>query len=449
MLTLEQVIKAKETTLKENVSKDNPFLKEGIRLWLDNPTAKHLIVSLKPSKELGYNEEVQVNKLAFSDSEFDQIIKNLYNNWNNKIASISAFHNIRELEYYPEYKEVLKEKEEKEENINADGKNVENTESTVNTSGPAESQNIKTEEPKNAKLNKARQNNSKIIKAFKEVGLDITDLTVKAQNKNGKEYTKASDKLNKLRKTLFGEEFDPFLEDIELSKKDLEEDVEIHSTLNPKLFDENNELLPEVKEKAQQIVDKFIEYVNNKDIEIKVKDIVLLGSNANYNYNDDSDFDLHIIVDDSMDCSEKHLLVIYDALKSLFNDKYDITINGINVEIYVENEYKDPSFSGGIYSLNKGWINEPSVSKIPEIDNKDLNKKLKPWIIKYLKIVKSNNSEEIDKFIDDIHDMRKDSIVKEGEFGIGNLVFKEFRRMGYLDNLKKLKDNLVSKELSL
>lgn len=62
--------------------------------------------------------------------------------------------------------------------------------------------------PKNAKLNKARQNNLKIIKAFKEVGLPADDLTVVAKNKNGKEYRKASDKLNKLRKTLFGEALD-------------------------------------------------------------------------------------------------------------------------------------------------------------------------------------------------------------------------------------------------
>lgn len=62
--------------------------------------------------------------------------------------------------------------------------------------------------PKNAKLNKARQNNLKIIKAFKEVGLPADDLTVMAKNKNGKDYKKASDKLNKLRKTLFGEAFD-------------------------------------------------------------------------------------------------------------------------------------------------------------------------------------------------------------------------------------------------
>ena len=66
----------------------------------------------------------------------------------------------------------------------------------------------KTVEPKNAKLNRARQANLKIIKAFKEIGLATDDLTVTAKNKNGKDYRKASDKLNKLRKTLFGESLD-------------------------------------------------------------------------------------------------------------------------------------------------------------------------------------------------------------------------------------------------
>lgn len=70
-------------------------------------------------------------------------------------------------------------------------------------------------EPKNAKLNKARQANKKIIQAFKEVGLPTNDLTVLAKNKKGKEYKKASDKLNKLRKTLFGESFEDDLDEIE------------------------------------------------------------------------------------------------------------------------------------------------------------------------------------------------------------------------------------------
>jgi hypothetical protein len=70
-------------------------------------------------------------------------------------------------------------------------------------------------EPKNAKLNKARQANKKIIQAFKEVGLATDDLIIVAINKKGKEYKKASNKLNKLRKTLFGESLEVDSDEIE------------------------------------------------------------------------------------------------------------------------------------------------------------------------------------------------------------------------------------------
>lgn len=57
--------------------------------------------------------------------------------------------------------------------------------------------------------------------------------------------------------------------------------------------------------------------------------------------------------------------------------------------------------------------------------------------------------EEIENFIEDIYDLRKESIATEGEYGIGNLVFKECRNREYLDNLRELKNALKSKELSL
>ena len=56
---------------------------------------------------------------------------------------------------------------------------------------------------------------------------------------------------------------------------------------------------------------------------------------------------------------------------------------------------------------------------------------------------------EIENYIEDIYDLRKTSIAKDGEYGIGNLVFKEIRNLGYLDNLKKLKNALKSKKFSL
>lgn len=61
----------------------------------------------------------------------------------------------------------------------------------------------------------------------------------------------------------------------------------------------------------------------------------------------------------------------------------------------------------------------------------------------------TNKLEQINNLIDDLYKLRQDSIEKDGEFGIGNLVFKEFRNMGYLDNLKDLKVQLQSKEMSL
>lgn len=58
-------------------------------------------------------------------------------------------------------------------------------------------------------------------------------------------------------------------------------------------------------------------------------------------------------------------------------------------------------------------------------------------------------SKAISDFIEDLYDLRKESIAKDGEYGIGNLVFKEFRNRGYLDKLKDMKNEERSKELSL
>ena len=56
---------------------------------------------------------------------------------------------------------------------------------------------------------------------------------------------------------------------------------------------------------------------------------------------------------------------------------------------------------------------------------------------------------KIDKYIDDIYDIRKKSIKEEGEFGLNNLVFKEIRRRGYLAELKELRNKKLAQNLSL
>lgn len=54
---------------------------------------------------------------------------------------------------------------------------------------------------------------------------------------------------------------------------------------------------------------------------------------------------------------------------------------------------------------------------------------------------------KIDEFIDDIYLLRKSSIMSEGEYGKGNMVFKELRNNGYLDKLKELKTKLTEKDM--
>ena len=84
---------------------------------------------------------------------------------------------------------------------------------------------------------------------------------------------------------------------IKKQKFELEEDIEKHDELNPVLFDENNNLKPEIKEKVLEIVDEFLREFEENEVELKVKDIILTGSNASYNYTKDSDLDIHIIVE--------------------------------------------------------------------------------------------------------------------------------------------------------
>ena len=227
------------------------------------------------------------------------------------------------------------------------------------------------------------------------------------------------------------------------------EDIEKHDTLNPKLFN-GEELKQEVKEAIQKIVDEFIKELNEDEVNFTLKDIILLGSNVSYNYTKDSDLDIHLIADSSaLDCSESLIDKLYGAYRSIFNKNYDITIKGIPAEIYVELD-EPKAMSNGIYSLNNGWIKKPEVKEIPDLDEEAFDNLFTIWENDYFDLLeRDSTSDEVAQFIENIYELRKESIAEEGEYGLGNLVFKEFRNLGYLDRLKDLRKELKGKELSL
>jgi len=99
--------------------------------------------------------------------------------------------------------------------------------------------------------------------------------------------------------------------------------------------------------------------------------------------------------------------------------------------------------SNGIYSLKNGWLKVPIKDDVPEVD-------LEPELSEWLNAAEDLGSiEAIDDFMDDIYQLRQESILVDGEYGKGNLIFKELRNRGILQSLKDKKVELENKEMSL
>lgn len=246
-------------------------------------------------------------------------------------------------------------------------------------------------------------------------------------------------------KIVFTKNLDPDVANSGPIGKGLGEALEKHDELNPDLW-ENDELKSEVKDKLLEIVNKFKENLSEDDIELDVKDIVIIGSNANYNYTEQSDIDLHIVADTSVYEDQKELAVkLYDAYKRLFNNKYDPTIYGHEVEIYVEPDNIRAN-SNGMYSLNTGWLKFPENTAIPELDEAELQSLVSDY---EEKIQNAESIDEIDSVINDLYILRQQSILSDGEYGIGNQCFKEIRNLGLLKELKDKKVQLETEEMSL
>ena len=216
-----------------------------------------------------------------------------------------------------------------------------------------------------------------------------------------------------------------------------------HDTLNSLIWTDKDELKLEVKAKLKEIANAFIKFLEVP--KEAVEDIVITGSMASYNYTEHSDIDLHIIVDVEKvhkDCpiATEYLM----SKKSEFNQKHDIYIYGIPVELYAE-----PTGVGtvhnGLYSLNKGWIDFP---KKIEPTNNDIAVKAK--YEEYAEAAKEIKEGDLaEKLLDKIKKMRKAGLAEGGEFSVENLVFKRLRDNGIIERLMKVKKQEYDKKLSL
>lgn len=227
----------------------------------------------------------------------------------------------------------------------------------------------------------------------------------------------------------------------------LEEKVEMHDTLNPSIWEKDNHLRPEVKNKLEEIVNEFLIELEENEIPIHILDVHLVGSNASYNYSDKSDLDVHIIANlEDVTCDPYVLNLLYGYFKSYFNDKYDISIHDVDVELYIE-DVNTSSISNGIYSLfDDEWVKFPEKIEVPDVD---ISKDIIPYKNMYDSAMNSKDGMEAIMLVNDLYLLRRNSLSTDGEYGIGNLIFKEFRNNGWLDKLKDLSNEYKSETLTL
>lgn len=225
----------------------------------------------------------------------------------------------------------------------------------------------------------------------------------------------------------------------------LNEDFQVHNTLNPKIWDSAGHLLPEVRAKIVEIVKEFEKELQ---VPLKLSDIQIVGSNASYDYTETSDLDVHLIANFELVSNDTALVqTLYQFEKSKFNDNHDISIRGINIELYVQ-DVDSGIESNGIYSiLDNKWVKEPKP--INSATKKNVDKELQAWKTHITKIIVEHDLEQIENAINTLHLIRHNALAAEGQYSKGNQLFKEIRSLGLLDRLKEERVKLIDKKLTL
>ena len=224
--------------------------------------------------------------------------------------------------------------------------------------------------------------------------------------------------------------------------------------LNPRIWDENQNLREEVREKLLQTANEFIDFIG---VPLLIEDVIFTGSLANYNWSEYSDIDLHVVCD-FIQFSDTELPLyeeLFKVKKTIFNTNHDIKIFGYEVELYIQNA-SEAHFSSGVYSvLYDKWDVKPEKED-DKIDTKILKSKIDHWKSQIDTVIENASAQEIDeareyikKFKEKLKKYRSSGLKKEGEYSYENLVFKYLRRSDYLDKLFNLENKLLDKELSL
>lgn len=219
-------------------------------------------------------------------------------------------------------------------------------------------------------------------------------------------------------------------------------------TLCPRIWAKDGSLKKVIRQRLWEISRDFIRDID--DMDIRIEDVLLVGSLAGYNWSKYSDIDCHIIVDfDSLKeyAGRTVLKQNFDRIKNDWNKSHKLLIYGYPVELYIQ-DTKEVNASDGMYSVKYGmWVKIPQGGNV--LQQRDLIKQQAAQYLnlidKYTRMAYECRSKaaariivgEIEKLYDKVVKSRKDAIAEGGEYAPGNIVFKIMRRT---DSIQKMKD---------
>jgi predicted nucleotidyltransferase len=227
--------------------------------------------------------------------------------------------------------------------------------------------------------------------------------------------------------------------------------IKMNDTLCPMIWESDEKMRPDVRKTLLKNAIRFIEFCDAENL--KYNDIILTGSLANYNYHENSDLDVHVILDFNQISENKDFVGDFFKLKkALWAEKLAIQVKGHDVEMYFQ-DINEPHHSSGTYSLVKDkWIRKPT-KKIINVDMADVQLKSADVMNAIDDLEKNKNDESYirkhEKLKDKIKKYRQTGLDAAGEYSTENLVFKILRNSGYLEKMVDMKNDFLTKELSL
>lgn len=231
----------------------------------------------------------------------------------------------------------------------------------------------------------------------------------------------------------------------ELDNFRLSDAIHFHSELNPAVF-HGDHMKPEVREQLYIIAKDFIAHLGIDDLHIS--DITISGSSAAYSYTKYSDIDLHILVDMDQFNNDDVYREFFDAKKTIYNESHDITIDGYEVELYVQ-DINQPVVSLGEYSvLNDKWIKLPRKRRA-NFDQIATRLKFEKLLKLSEYALKTGDYDKIQELLKTLKKYRQAGLDFNGEFGPENLSYKALRSKGIVKKLYDRLDALHSDRLSL